>query len=267
MRTLAKLADLTNQVALITGGAGHLGRVAAATLAELGCSICLLDLPTSTVESAAKYIARRYHVVTSFIKVDLEKSDARATVAEKLKAKHRRLDILLNNAAFVGDSSLDGWTVPFEKQSIETMQRCLEVNLISAFHLVQQCSGLLAAKQNGRIVNIGSIYGVLGPNMSIYRGTKLGNPAAYALSKGALIQLTRWLATNFGRNIRVNTISLGGILRRQPEHFVRRYKRKVPLGRMATEEDFKGAIAYFASDLSSYVTGQNLMVDGGWSVW
>ena len=95
----------------------------------------------------------------------------------------------------------------------------------------------------------------------------MGNPAAYAASKGGLIQLTRWLSTTLGPDIRVNTISPGGIFRNQPKEFVRRYKDRTPLKRMATEEDLKGATAYFASELSSYVTGQNILVDGGWTTW
>ena len=95
----------------------------------------------------------------------------------------------------------------------------------------------------------------------------MGNPAAYAASKAGLIQLTRWSATTLAKSVRVNTLSPGGVFRNQPEIFVKRYTEKTPLGRMATEDDFRGAIAYLATDLSSYVTGQNLSVDGGWGIW
>jgi NAD(P)-dependent dehydrogenase (short-subunit alcohol dehydrogenase family) len=103
--------------------------------------------------------------------------------------------------------------------------------------------------------------------MALYEATEMGNPAAYAASKGGLIQLTRWLATVLAPDIRVNTLTPGGIARNQPEIFTERYIRRTPLQRMAVEEDFKGAALYLASDLSSYVTGQNLIVDGGWTVW
>ena len=116
-------------------------------------------------------------------------------------------------------------------------------------------------------MNIGSIYGVVGPDMSLYDGTKMGNPAAYAVSKGGLIQLTRWLSAVLAPNIRVNCISPGGVFRNQPESFVSKYLERTPLKRMGTEEDFKGAILYFASGLSSWVTGENLLVDGGWTAW
>ena len=119
----------------------------------------------------------------------------------------------------------------------------------------------------GKIVNVSSIYGMCGPDYSLYEGTKMGNPAAYAASKGGLIQLSRWMATTLAPDIRVNTISPGGVFRNQPKEFIKRYETKTPLGRMATEEDLKGAIIFLASNLSSYVTGHNLIVDGGWSSW
>ena len=114
---------------------------------------------------------------------------------------------------------------------------------------------------------MGSIYGTYGPDWGLYRQTRMGNPAAYAASKGGLLQLTRWLATTLAPQIRVNSISPGGIYRKQPKAFVNRYNARTPLARLATEDDVRGAVAYLASDLSRYVTGQNLSVDGGWGVW
>jgi NAD(P)-dependent dehydrogenase (short-subunit alcohol dehydrogenase family) len=114
---------------------------------------------------------------------------------------------------------------------------------------------------------MGSIYGMVGPKWDLYEGTSMGNPAAYGASKGGLLQLTRYLATTMAPSVRVNMITPGGIFREQPQAFVHRYEAGVPLGRMASEEDLKGAVAYLASDLSAYMTGQNLVVDGGWTVW
>ena len=116
-------------------------------------------------------------------------------------------------------------------------------------------------------MNVASIYGLVGPDWRLYEGTEIGNPAAYSASKGGLLQLTRWLATTLAPDVRVNSITPGGVFRDTPEPFLSRYLSRTPLGRMATEEDFKGAIAYLASDLSAYVTGQNLVVDGGWTAW
>ena len=160
-----------------------------------------------------------------------------------------------------------GWSVPFEDQSVETWRRAIEVNLTAVFDLSQGLHSLLKASKGGSIINIASIYGMNGVDWSLYEGTSMSNPAAYAASKGGLIQLTRWLATTIAPEVRVNAIAPGGIFRNQPEGFVKRYEAKTPLGRMATEEDFRGAIAYLSSDLSRYVTGHVLMVDGGWSSW
>lgn len=268
MRTLAELSDLKGQVALITGGAGYIGRVVAAGLAELGCGVCLLDRPGSAVtEVAAELAAGSDGVPTWILPVDLEDEEARTSVLQMLRAGPGRLDILVNNAAFVGDTRLEGWVVPFADQGLEAMRRCLEVNLTAAFHLSQLCHPLLAEYGHGRILNVSSIYGVSGPDMSLYEGTNMGNPVAYAMSKGGLLQMTRWMATVLAPRVRVNAISLGGVFRNQPEMFVERYVARTPLGRMATEEDFKGAVAYFSSGLSAYVTGQNLMIDGGWTAW
>jgi NAD(P)-dependent dehydrogenase (short-subunit alcohol dehydrogenase family) len=185
----------------------------------------------------------------------------------KILKQNDRINILINNAAFVGTSGLDGWAVKFEEQTVETWRRALEVNITCAFDLSKELSPKIKESGNGIIVNISSIYGNLAPDYSLYNETEMGNPAAYSVSKGGLNQLTRWLATTLSPNIRVNTISPGGVFRNQPNKFVERYKNKTPLGRMATEEDFKGVIAYLTSDLSEYVTGQNIFVDGGWSVW
>jgi NAD(P)-dependent dehydrogenase (short-subunit alcohol dehydrogenase family) len=157
--------------------------------------------------------------------------------------------------------------VPFAEQLPATWRKALEVNLTAPFVLTQMCAPALASSGHGSVINVSSIYGVGGPNWSLYAGTTMGNPAAYAASKGGLIQLTRWLATTLAPKIRVNAISPGGVSNHQAETFVQRYIALTPLGRMATEEDFKGAVAFLASDLSAYVTGQNLMVDGGWTTW
>jgi NAD(P)-dependent dehydrogenase (short-subunit alcohol dehydrogenase family) len=267
MRTISTMMDLRGRVAVITGGAGHLGRTMADALAELGCSIGLLDRNGDALAKTLDQLRDSWGVPVAGLEIDLENESERADVATWVTEKFGRADILVNNAGFVGDSQLKGWVVPFEEQQIDTWRRAIEVNLTAAFHLSQILSPLLKANGNGSIINVSSIYGVVGPDLRLYEGTAMGNPAAYAASKGGLIQTTRWLSTVLAPAIRVNCISPGGIARNQPEAFVKRYVERSPLCRMGTEEDFKGAIAYFASDLSSWVTGENLMVDGGWTVW
>ena len=266
MKTLAELGNLEGQWALITGGAGHIGRAVAAGLAELGCHLCLLDLPESNVDQVAADLARQWGTKVVALQVDLESEEERRRVPAFVHDHLGRLDILINNAAFYPREKLEGWVAPFEEQKLDVLRRCLEVNLTAGFHLSQLLVRFLC-KTQGRIINVGSIYGVLGPDMSLYGDTGMGNPAAYAMSKGGLVQLSRWMATTLAPDVRVNCLCLGGVARNQSEYFVQRYVARTPMGRMATEQDFKGAIAFLASNLSAYVTGQVIMIDGGWSAW
>jgi NAD(P)-dependent dehydrogenase (short-subunit alcohol dehydrogenase family) len=267
MRSLSELMNLEGRVAIITGGAGHIGQAMADALAEMGCSICLLDRNADTLARAAEALRKERGVQVVQLLIDLEKESERAAVPAFLQQQLGRADILINNAGFVGDSALKGWVVPFAEQQIDTWRRAVEVNLTAAFHLSQLLSPMLAAHGKGSIINVSSIYGVVGPDLRLYEGTAMGNPAAYATSKGGLVQMTRWLSSVLAPDVRVNCISPGGIARNQPQPFVDRYIERTPMQRMGCEEDFKGAAAYFSSDLSAWVTGENLMVDGGWTVW
>jgi NAD(P)-dependent dehydrogenase (short-subunit alcohol dehydrogenase family) len=267
VQTIKQLMDLSDSVAVITGGAGFLGRTMADALAELGCSICLIDRPGSELDSWSAKLRDQWRVKVTPLEVDLANESSRSAIPDLLAERFSKVNILINNAAFVGDSNLPGWAVPFLDQDIGTWRQALEVNLTASFHLAQLCTPMLRAAGNGSIINIGSIYGVLGPDNRLYEGTAMGNPGAYAASKGGLIQMTRWLSTILAPEIRVNCISPGGLSRGQPRPFLDRYIARTPLGRMGTEEDFKGAIIFFASSLSAWVTGQNLMIDGGWTAW
>jgi NAD(P)-dependent dehydrogenase (short-subunit alcohol dehydrogenase family) len=266
-RTISVLMDLHGRVAVVTGGAGHIGAAVCEALAECGCTIVVVDSNRDGAERVTLRLAANYKVRTLALVTDLAKEDEVRLVAPKVAAQFGRMDVLVHCAALVGTSSLRGWAVPFGEQSVETWRLAMEVNLTSAFILAQSSAKLLAASGRGSIIHIGSIYGALGPDWSLYAGTKLGNPAAYAASKGGLSQLTRWLATTLAPAVRVNGIIPGGMERGQDPAFVERYTRKVPLGRMATEEDMKGAVLYLASDLSAYVTGHQIAVDGGLSSW
>jgi NAD(P)-dependent dehydrogenase (short-subunit alcohol dehydrogenase family) len=267
-RSLRDLMKLDGRVALVTGGAGHVGRAAAEGLLELGATVVLLDRDGAACAAAVTALGPTAPAerLGSMV-VDLEDEAAVRAVPAQVGQRYGGLDVLVNNAALVGTSDLDGWAVAFEKQSAATWRRALEVNLTAPFVLAQACAPLLAGSGHGAIVNIASIYGLVGPQPQLYEGTAIGNPAAYGASKGGLLQLTRWLAVTLAPSVRVNAIVPGGIERGQAPEFVRRYEERTPLGRMAREEDLKGAITYLASDLSAYVTGQALVVDGGWTAW
>jgi NAD(P)-dependent dehydrogenase (short-subunit alcohol dehydrogenase family) len=265
--SIAQSMTLRGRVALLTGATGGIGRVIAGTLGELGATLWLVDRPGSDFVAALERVRDRAPADVRTIECDLERGEDRRSLIETVSAEGGRLDVLVNNAAFVGTSGLEGWATDFAQQSVETWRRALEVNLTAPFELAQGLAPMLVRSGHGSIVNMASIYGLCGPDHSLYEGTHLGNPAAYAASKGGLVQLTRWLATTLAPQVRVNAIAPGGVLRGQPASFVERYEARTPLRRMASEEDFEGAIAFLATDLSRYVTGQVLAVDGGWTAW
>lgn len=267
MTTIAELMNLKGRQALITGAAGHIGRVIAETLAEQGADLLLIDRHGANYGSLIDEIKQNWGVDVRIFECDLELQADRDNLMESVRKVGKGLDILINNASFTGDSNLQGWATDLEGQTVETWRRALEVTLTAAFDLSKGCAPLLKQSKGGSIINISSIYGSYAPNYDLYEGTEMANPAAYGAAKGGLIQLTRWLSTTLAPQVRSNVISPGGVFRSQPQIFVDRYVARTPLKRMATEDDFRGAIAYLASDLSRYVTGQTLAVDGGWGVW
>lgn len=267
MKSLKELMSLRGRVALITGGGGHIGAVMCEALAELSAAIVVLDNVEESCTKVARLIHETYGVETLPLVIDLTDEKAVRSICGKVLERFGRLDILVNCAALVGTSELKGWNKPFSEQSPGTWRLALEVNLTAPFLLVQACAPALADSKHGSVINIGSIYGMVGPDMRLYDDTAMGNPAAYGASKAGLLQLTRWLATVLAPGIRVNAISLGGVQRGQPSVFQESYVSRTPMKRMAIEEDAKGAVAYLASDLSAYMTGHNLVVDGGWTAW
>jgi NAD(P)-dependent dehydrogenase (short-subunit alcohol dehydrogenase family) len=258
--------SLSGKLVLVTGATGGLGAEIADVFAGLGADLILVDRDGTPLDDACSFLRDKWNVSVSHKYCDLESEVERGILASDLSKNVCGLDVLINNAAFVGTSDLKGWNVSFEEQSLDSWRRAMEVNVTAVFDLCQRLFPLLKASHNSSIVNIASIYGVYGPDWSMYENTGMSNPAAYSASKGALIQLTRWLSRTMAPNTRVNCVSPGGIFRNQNELFVTRYEKKTPLGRMATENDICGAIAFLASDSSSYITGQNIIVDGGWGV-
>lgn len=255
--------DLSGRTAVVTGGAGPLGSVLSAALADAGARVVVVDLDEQACATTARSLTGSGH--ESIAANLLEPRGIRdvVTAIERLGA----CDILVNNAAFTGTSGVPGFAVPFDEQTDEAFTMALALNLTAPFSLTRQLAHLLRASGHGSVINVSSIYGLVGPNMGLYEGTRMGNPAAYAASKGGLAQLTRYLATVLAPDIRVNAFAPGGIARGQDDAFVERYERLTPLGRMATEGDFRGVVAWLASDAAAYVTGQVIAVDGGWTAW
>ncbi len=257
--------DLIGKTALITGGLGNLGRALCSEFVRQGTNLVILDKNHEDNDFFSELQLDGNTV--DFYQVDFESQESRSVIIEKISNKYRSLDVLINNAAYVGSTNVSGWAVPFEDQSISTWNRALEVNLTTPFHLVQGFEKILRNSNAPSIVNIGSIYGSHGPDWDLYKGTDMGNPAGYAASKGGLIQLTRWLATTLSPTIRVNCVSPGGIARNQEPDFVKKYQNRTPLKRMATENEIVSTVTFLSSSSASYITGQNIHVDGGWTAW
>lgn len=252
IKKISELINLRERKALVVGGAGHIGKAACETLRELEAEVAVLDLKGEG---------------ELFFPCDLgEEKTTRQTVQAAVR-QLQGLDILIHCAAYVGTTKIPGWVVPFEEQTLEAWDQAMRVNLTSAFVLVQEVKEVLTRSGHGTVIFFSSVAGLIGPDNRLYEGTAMQSPAAYNASKGGLLQLTRYFATTLAPHVRVNAISPGGVWRNQPEAFHERYKQRVPLARMATEEDVKGAIAYLAGDLSQYVTGHNLVIDGGYSIW
>lgn len=263
MKKISDLISLSGRKALISGGTGFIGRSVAETLIELGARVAILDLDLQVGEQVAAQLGNGSIPLACDLR---DEKATRNTVCHAIDQMDG-LDILVHCAAFVGTTEVLGWAAPFEEQSVSAWEMGLQVNLTSAFVMAQEARTTLASSKHGSMILFSSIYGLVGPDMGLYSDTKMANPAGYNASKGGILQLTRYLATVLAPDIRVNAISPGGVFRNQPEIFKNKYELRTPLKRMATEEDLKGAVAYLASDMSGYVTGHNLVVDGGWTAW
>ena len=251
---------------LITGSSGFLGKTISKTLLNSNKNLFISDLNEKKLTNLKYSLSKKFKKKIISFPCDLEDINSRNNLIKYIKEKKININCLINNAAFVGTSNLSGWNETFEKQSIDTWVRCMEVNLNSVFHISQALAPILKKNKNANIVNIGSIYGFLAPDKNLYKDTDINNPAAYSVSKSGIIYLTKWLASYLAPKIRVNCISPGGIFRNQDKLFVKKYIQSTPLKRMATEEDFIGVIKFLTSDASNYITGQNIIVDGGKSI-
>jgi len=244
--TYHRLFDLGGKTAVITGACGILGRRFAAGLAEFGASLALVDLDRAAATALAREIETRYGVAAR--------------------------GIVMNNAATKG-ADLDAFFAPVEQFDLATWREVMAVNLDGMFLVAQAIGGGMAERGHGSIIQTASIYGVMAPDQriyegSLYNGRGINTPAVYSASKAGVIGLTRHLATYWApRGVRVNTLTPGGVASGQNDEFARRYSARVPMGRMAEADDLVGAAVFLASDASRYVTGQNIIVDGGLSAW
>lgn len=256
-----------NKVALITGGLGNIGRELISVLSEKNINIFIIDKDIN--ETSAKQfidnIKNKNNISIDMLDVNLLNEESFGKIFSEFSKKYSKLDYLVNLAAFYDDCP--GWGVDFEEEGYEAWLKVLKVNLMAPFFLVQKLKSLLLESKEASIVNVSSMYGVTAPDHRLYDGTDMTNPCAYSASKAGMNQVTQWLSTVLAPNIRVNTVSPGGIERGQPDKFIKKYNSKTPLGRMCTNKEVADAITFFLLGKSSYITGQNLIVDGGWTAW
>jgi NAD(P)-dependent dehydrogenase (short-subunit alcohol dehydrogenase family) len=266
-------SSLKGKTAVITGGAGILGKHFSEGLAGCGAHVVIADLNKKKAEMIAKDLTRRYGQKCISIVCDVSEPTSVSSMVDEVIKEFGDINILHNNAA-TKSSNLEALFAPFEEFTLDQWREVTKVNLDGIF-LVAQAVGKKMVEQNrgGSIIQTASIYGLLGPDFRIYEGSSymgmaINSPAVYSASKAAIIGLTKYLATYWAdKNIRVNCITPGGAESGQNDTFKEKYSNRVPLGRMAQPEEMVGALLYLASDASSYVTGQNIIVDGGLSAW
>jgi len=268
-----KLYDLSGKVAVVTGGAGILGRHFCAGLAESGAAVAVVDLQDESAGALAKELGERYHIKALGIGCDVSRPESVIKMVDGVVRELGGIDILHNNAAGKSDD-LDAFFAPFEEYSLDQWRKIMSVNIDGMFLMAQAVGKQMVAQgRGGSIIQTASIYGVMAPDNRIYEGSfyldrRINTPAVYTASKAAVVGLTKHLATYWAdKGIRVNTLTPGGTESGQNDKFKDRYANRVPMNRMAQAHEMVGALLYLASDASSYVTGQNIIVDGGLNAW
>jgi len=270
--------DLRGRVAVITGGAGLLGTEHAIALARTGANVVITDINGEAAQEVSRRLARD-HALESCIGLHMDVTDGDSVrgVRDELLARYEAVNILVNNAAVdpkVRKESGVAESSRFENFPLDQWNYQIDVGLTGAFLCCQSFGGWMAHNGGGVILNIASDLSVIAPDQRIYRKQDLPEsqqpvkPVTYSVIKTALVGLTRYLATYWaGKNIRVNALSPGGVYVNQPDEFVRKLTQLIPMGRMARRDEYHSAVQFLCSDASSYMTGQNIVLDGGRSVW
>lgn len=267
---MQNLFSVEDKIVVVTGGCGQLGREFTRALAERGAQVAVFDVAHVDGGDFDGEIQGRIFKVTA----DVTRRDSLEAGLAAVKKKWGVPHALINNAGL--DSPPDApveETGPFETYPESSWDKVMQVNSKGVFLCCQVLGGAMADAGRGSIVNINSIYGLVSPDQRIYqyrraRGEEFFKPVAYSASKSSLLNLTRYLATYWaGNGVRVNTLTLAGVFNNQDPQFLEPYSARVPLGRMANSDEYNGAVIFLISEASSYMTGANMIVDGGWTAW
>ena len=268
------LFSLKDKIAVITGGLGQLGQQFSVTLVDYGAKVAVIDLSEAVKPRLSQFSRYQRDAKIICYPGDITNRESLTAILTEILKTWGDPHILINNAAI--DSPPDApisENGPFETYPESSLERIMDVNLKGTFITCQVFGECMAKNRRGSIINVGSIYGLVSPNQEIYEYKRTKNeqffkPAPYSLTKSGIYNFTRYLATYWAqKGVRVNTITPGGIFNNQPNAFLAEYCRRVPMGRMANPDEMNGAIVFLASDASSYMTGSNLIVDGGWTAW
>jgi NAD(P)-dependent dehydrogenase (short-subunit alcohol dehydrogenase family) len=272
---IKELFDLSGRVAIVTGGAGLLGYHHGAILSEAGAHVVLLDLPAANPHARAEMLTREHEIPALSLVCDITAESSVTQARDQVLQRFGRIDILINNAANnprVEDGN-SSWS-RLENFPLDAWEADLRVGLTGAFLCSRVFGAEMANRGLGVIVNVASDLAVVAPDQRLYRVDGLADseqpvkPVTYSVVKTALLGLTRYLATYWSAaNVRVNAISPGGVFNGQPEVFLSRIQELIPMGRMAHRDEYQGAILFLCSDASSYMTGANLVIDGGRTCW
>jgi NAD(P)-dependent dehydrogenase (short-subunit alcohol dehydrogenase family) len=273
--SIQKLFSVQDKVIIITGGMGQLGRQFCQALLENGAKVAIFDKQNDTDWLTSRF-GKQSNVQKNFMAIEGDVTQ-RSSIEAALQQIVEHWDPpfgLINNAVLDSPpGSPAEENCHFETYPESFWDQVMDVNVKGVFLSCQVFGGAIAKAGRGSIINIGSIYGVVSPNQNIYEyrrknGQTFYKPVAYSASKSALINFTRYLATYWAhQNVRVNMLSFGGVFNHQDEDFLREYCSRVPLGRMAREDEYNGASIFLLSDASQYMTGTNLVIDGGWTAW
>lgn len=264
--------DLNGKVAVVTGGAGILGRHFAAGLTTYGAATAIIDANKPATDEVCRLFVSSGLARPLAIACDITQPNEIRSAFDRIEQDLGPIDILHNNAATKG-RDLAAFFASDEDYAPETWREIMAVNLDAMFLVAQEAGRRMIQRNRGSIIQTASIYGIMGPDPRIYEGSEylgrpIRNPAVYSASKAGVIGLTRHLATVWApHGIRVNALTPGGVSSGQNTAFSDKYSARVPLGRMARAEEMVGALIFLASDASSYITGQNIVVDGGLSAW